>query len=162
MDPWKSSAYSRPDRVPTDKPQAAVGPTARTEAALRQALKNAIGGEEAYFTNPSGETVMINQALADHMMENPKMRWDGREAYFPFIPELITDPYEIWVNFARNEESGLYAVREKYVKSVQLDKKTTLGLVAETTNGLWTGMTYYRGSDSALSNLRQGRLLWGR
>lgn len=43
----------------------------------------------------------MGQGLLDHMVEKPA-RPDGREALFPFIRELIEDPAEIWVGFARS------------------------------------------------------------
>lgn len=161
-DPWMPSAYDRPDIVPADIPVADIGNDARTEAQLRAALRDAIGGDEAFFGSPAGDEVMVNQAIVDHMLEKPSERWDGREAYFPFIPELIENPYEIWISFARDAATGIYGIREKYIKVIELDKKITLGFVAETNNGIWSGFNFYRGGSTGLNNLRKGRLLYGR
>ncbi len=162
VDPWPFAAYNRPELVPADIPVANMGKTVKTEGELRAALRNAIGGDEAFYTNPAGETVLINHAIVDHMLEKPGLRWNGREAYFPFIPELIENPYEIWLNFAQNEATGQYAVREKYVKAIQLDRNKSAILIAETSNGLWTGLTFFSGRAGSLDALRMGRLLYGR
>lgn len=161
VDPWPYSAYKRPGKIPVDIPVAAAGQIAKNETQLRKALKDAIGGDEAFFTNPFGEKVVVNQALVDHMLKNKK-RWDGREAYFPFIPELIKSPYEIWINFAKNEATGQYGIREKYIKAIRLDKSRSLVFIAEASGGKWTGFTFFRGDVQDINNVRKGRLLWGR
>jgi hypothetical protein len=116
----------------------------------------------ASFADPTGEFVFVSQALVDHMLQLPGERWDGREAYFPFIPELIETPYEIWVNFAKNEESGRVAVRKKYVKTITLEKDQILGLYAESEDGLWVAGGFFRGGATGAGNLRKGKLLYGR
>jgi hypothetical protein len=95
------------------------------------------------------------------MLDNKKRR-DGREMFFPFIPELIETPYEIWVTFAKNELTGKVAVRRRYVKMLQTDKTRTMAFVAEVVNGTWTGFDFFRGTKTALKNLRKGSLIWGR
>ncbi len=102
----------------------------------------------------------ITQSLVDHMVSG--QRFDKREEFFPLIPELISDPAEIWINFARSDVSGRVALRRRYVKMVQVDKTRSIGLVADTQGGLWTGLTFFRGSKTALKNLRKGRLVFGR
>jgi hypothetical protein len=160
-DPWKYTAYNRPEEVSVDVPKASLGKIAKTEKELRDMLKKAIGGDEAYFVNPAGEKILVNQAIVDHMLKDKK-RWDGREAYFPFIPELIEKPYEVWVGFAKNEMTGQYGIREKYIKAIQLEKQRAIVFVAETSAGKWTGITFFRGDVKKVNAIRQGRLLWGR
>lgn len=89
-------------------------------------------------------------------------RLDGREQYFPFIKETIEDPYEIWTGFEENEATGQVHLRQRYVKMVELDKKRTLGLIAEVENGKWVGFDFFRGGKSGQKNLRRGLLVWGR
>ena len=88
--------------------QADLGPRAPKgdEEGLRKTLRTAVGGDEATFADPLGNRVNINQSIVDHMLEDPARRHDGREAYFPFIPEAIESPGEIWVGFARSEATG--------------------------------------------------------
>jgi hypothetical protein len=85
-----------------------------------------------------------------------------REAFFPFLRELVEEPAEIWLGFARHEESGRVAVRRRYVKMVALDKMRTIGLVADIDNGLWSGLTFLRGSASAHRPLRTGVRVFAR
>lgn len=162
VDPRGPESYGRPEIVPVDAPKALPIDIHRDdEEALRGLLRGAIGGDEDFFTNPFGERVLVTQAVVDHMLENTA-RIDGRQRYFSLIPEVIEDPYEIWVNFTRNTETGRYALRERYVKVVEIDKATVVTLVAETSGGIWTALTFFRGRPTGFGALRKGRLLWGR
>lgn len=125
------------------------------EAALRRALRDALGGDSAVLTDPTGARILLGQAIADHILEADK-RWDGREAFFPLLPELVESPSEIWVGFARSEESGRVAMRRRYVKLLDLGKAQTIALVADADGGMWSGMTFFRGGVSALNKLRTG------
>lgn len=138
-----------------------VGQT-KSEKELRQVFRDAIGGEEKTFRDPLGELVNVNQGIVDHMLEKPQSRLDGREQFFPLIPEVIEDPYEIWVGFARNESTGQVLVRKRYIKFIELDKKRTFGFIAEVKDGMWVGFDFFRGNLRATKNLRKGLLIWGR
>ncbi len=160
--PWGPEKYGRPS-VPIDAVKAALGPRVKAGdvPALKEVFRKAVGGDSVFLKDPTGEIVNVNQAITDHIAEKAS-RWDGREAYFPFIQELIEDPYEIWVNFARNEVSGRVAVRRRYVKMVQVEKKKTLGLWAEFQDGFWVSQDLFRGEVSGAKRLRQGRMVYGR
>jgi len=70
---------------------------------------------------------------------------------------LIERPYEIWVNFAKNETSGRVALRKKYVKAIKIGKNKVIGLYAEIQNGLWVSGDFFRGSLTGAMNVRKGR-----
>jgi len=161
LDAWGPEAYGRPEKIPTERSRAKLGKPAATEEGIRQALRDAIGGDEAAFTDAAGEKVMVTQAIVDHMVKASR-RLDGREAYFPFIPELIEDPYEIWVSFARSEVSGKVGVRKKYVKAIRIDRSRVIGMYAESWNGHWVSGNFFRGGLTGAGNLRKGRLLYGK
>ncbi len=145
-----------PGRLAPVTPRARLGPRAAGEDNLRGALRSAIGGDEAIFTDPIGGRVSVGQALVDHMLADAK-RLDGREIYFPLIPELIEDPAEIWAGFAASAVSGRVALRRRYVKLIDLGQKQTLGLVADLDGGNWSGFTFFRGAPTGeRSGLRSG------
>lgn len=164
LDPRGPAQFGRPARVSIDAPMAKLGKPAPKgdEAALRASLSEALGGESAELTDPTGTSVTVTQAIVDHVLEKPDSRWDGREAYFPLIPELIQKPYEIWINFAVSEVSGRVALRRRYVKVIELSRNQTLGMVAELEAGQWVSATYFRGKGTAAAGLRQGKLVYGR
>jgi SPP1 gp7 family putative phage head morphogenesis protein len=152
-----------PRPLPVDVPKAAPGPQAPPgdAARMRELLREAIGGDEKIFTDPTGDRVQVGQAIVDHILESPA-RQDGREGFFPLIPEVIQDPAEIWVGFARNEATGRVLLRRRYVKLIQLDKDRTIGIVADADGNQWSGLTFFRGNKAGAKLLRQGLLAWWR
>jgi len=166
--PWKDLCpgrpedYNRPPKMPVDAPKAKLGTRQRTEDGLREELRRSVGGDSVSIADPTGERTLITQGIVDHILAKPDTRWDGREEYFPFIRELLEEPYEIWVNFAKSEVSGRVGLRKKYVKTIRLDKDRVLGLYAEIQDGVWVSGDFFRGGSSAANNLRKGKLLYGR
>lgn len=150
-----------PGPLPVEATSTRPGRRARDESELRQALRSAIGGDEKVFADPTGERVHVSQALVDHMLQGV-LRRDGREVFFPFIPELIEDPAEIWVGFARDRDTGRVALRRRYAKLVDLGKNRTLGFVADVDGGEWSGLTFYPGEPKDLKKLRWGLRVFGK
>ena len=160
--PGKDFAFfGRGEEVPVDTPRAQKASRAHDRAALEKILNDAIGGENAVFVDPTGERIEVGRALVDHIMEKQSRR-DGREQYFPMIPEIVSDPYEVWVGFARNLRTGRVALRRRFVKIVSDDKDRTLGLVADAREDVWLGVTFFRGNKSYVNRMRTGFLVWGR
>jgi len=159
--PWEALSVpggNRPDApglLDAVKPKASLGARAQGEEGLRKALRDAIGGDEHIFTDPLGGRVSVGHALVDHMLADAK-RLDGREAYFPLIPELIETPAEIWAGFAKSTVSGRVSLRRRYVRLFDTGKDHVTGLVADLDGGYWSGMTFFRGDLRSLRNLRTG------
>ncbi len=161
IDPRGPYAYKLPEKLVPVEPEAKMGARAHTEEGVRQAMKDAIGGDEAAFNDPTGEQVLVNQALVDHMMETPS-RSDGREAFFPFIKQAVEKPSEIWVSFAESEATGKVVIRKKYVTALAIGKGKAVGMVVESQKGIWRALTFYPGDLKGLNSMRRGRLLWKR
>ncbi len=159
--PWEAmlapggNRPAAPGRLTAVAPQASLGPRAQDEAGLRRALRNAIGGDEKIFTDPIGGRVSVGQALVDHMMGD-RSRLDGREAYFPLLPELIETPAEIWAGFAVSSVSGRVSLRRRYVKLLDMGRNQTLGLIADLDGGYFSGITFFRGNARNVAALRAG------
>lgn len=158
----QASDFGRPARVPVDASRASLAPEARSPGEVYERLQAAIGGEQAFIKDPVGQMILVDRAVADHLVESTK-RIDGRERYFPFIREVIEDPFEVWASFAVNDLTGKVGLRRRYVKRLRIGdaKDSDLVLVAEAVGAVWTGVTFFRGSRS-LANARHGLLLWGR
>ena len=107
------------------------------------------------FEDPAGARVHVGQVIVDHMLEWPEPQ-DDRERFFPFIPELVGSPAEIWAGFARSAESGRVAFRRRYVKVVELDRDRAFAFVADSENGEWSGLTFICGDRRYLATLRSG------
>jgi hypothetical protein len=161
--------------IPVDTPVANVGPRIQRgdEQGLRAALRDAIGEDSVTMIDPLGGGVAVGQAIADHLVNFPP-RWEpSRTAFLPFIRELIEQPYEIWVTFARSKESGAIKLRRRYVKRIAPAGRG-LGLVADVVNnvlvggwpivpaGRWGAVTTFDGSNVAVGQLRRGYLMYRR
>lgn len=166
----RNSGFERlwaPGQVVPDPPDLeAVDPIGRvlpplaapTEDGLRRRLREALGDDERILSDPLGVPVAVTQAIVDHMLENER-RLDGRDRYFPLIPELVEKPQEIWIGFVR-DTGGRVHVRRRHVRLIREGKDRLIGLVAEVVRGDWVGLTFFRGSRSAINQVRQGRLVW--
>lgn len=149
-----------PDLEPVDPTANILAPLQTpTEEELRRRLRQAIGGDEVVLSDPLGSPVAITQAVVDHMLESPK-RLDGRDRYFPLIRELVEQPQEVWIGFARDEATGRVHVRRRHVRLVREAKGRIVGLVADAVRGDWMGLTFFRGGATAIKQVRQGRLVW--
>ena len=144
-----------PGRLVPARPAASPGPRVEGEAALRKALRDAIGGDKAVYADPLGDRVAVNQSLVGHMIGD-RTRRDGREVYWPFIPELIGEPAEIWAGFETNP-AGAVRLRRRYVKLFSSPVDGSVGLIADVDDGRWSGLTFVRGRQAdRMAGLRQG------
>ncbi|MEQ1890286.1 MAG: phage minor head protein [Alphaproteobacteria bacterium] len=155
-------------------PQAEIGPrvqiddidlskpedVALVQDRLGAVMNNVLGADEKILRDPVGGHVLIGKAIIDHMAEK-QGRLDGREAFFPLIPELIEDPQEIWIGFAASAASGRVLMRRRYVKLFSIGKQRGLALVADADNGAWSGLTFFRGDQRYLATLRTGLRIHG-
>lgn len=148
------------DLVAVDPDRTILAPLSTpSEVELRRRLREAIGGNEVVLADPLGAPVAITQAIVDHMLESQR-RLDGRDRYFPLIPELVERPQEVWIGFVRDTETGRVHVRRRHVRLVREAKNRLIGLVADVVRGDWVGLTFFRGGVSAINQVRQGRLIW--
>jgi SPP1 gp7 family putative phage head morphogenesis protein len=142
---------SRPSQttpLPAIMPRAGIGPRASDEAGLRATLRAVIGGDEKIFIDPAGGRAAVGQAIVDHMLEK-RDRQDGRETFFPLIPELIEHPQEIWTGFAKSAVSGRVLMRRRYISVFDLGQARTGQVVADFDNGAWSALTVFRGRAAA-------------
>ena len=141
--------------VPVDTPRAALGPEARSAGDLPRLWVDAVGGDAVSVEDAAGERVLVSRAFADAMGKA-----DGRERFFPLIPEVLRDPAEIRVGFLRNETTGQYVARRTYLKAFRLGRDGEIGIVAEAVNGVLTGLRIVE--PGALDAARAGHRAWAR
>jgi len=138
--------------VPLPKPPA-------DEEALRQMLRDVLGGETASFADPLGAILQVGQRVADHLLEKLEEN-RARAIYFPFIREVIERPQEIWVGFATNSVTGRVEMRRRYVRYVVLRKGKLLGLVSDVRGRELVALTFFVGSKPRDDRMRGGLLLY--
>jgi hypothetical protein len=149
--------HGRPARVPADTPKAGAGKALQGRDDIGRELERILGGKEKVFTLPDGSSVLVNaEILARHLPLD-------RASFLPFLPEVLEDPFEIWMEFMRHGATGKVALRKRLVKVVELSSNKALILIAESKGGRFVGWTFIpMGKERKLAALRKGKLVWGR
>ena len=152
---WRT--LNRPELLPLDAAKAKLAEKVSTPEALKPILRLTIQGEEAFFPTADGTAVLLTVSGMLHI--NP-----SRSPFVPFIPELLADPYEIWLSFEEHEATGRVELKKRYIKYIQIGSKGQgLYLVAQVVKGLLTGWTFVPASSrGVLNNQRSGKLIWSR
>lgn len=155
METWES--LGRPKKLPLDTPKAKLAEKVRDEESLRPIVEKMLGGQERLVTAADGGLVWLSADALMHIRP-------GRSVFVPLIPELLADPYEVWMCFEENELTGKVVLRKRYVKLIQVGpKEQPLYMVLQAEGGQLVGWTFVpASSQSALNNQRHGKLVWSR
>ena len=137
-------------------------PSAKTQDEAHDILRRVLGADERVFTDPTGHRVRVTQALVDHFWQNDDPAKMTRERFFGLIPDMIENPAEIWLSFARSNVTKQVFLRRRFVKFIKLDKNRSLIMVADETHGEWLGVTFFHGDRSGLKNGRVGMRVYNR
>lgn len=151
---WQSAG--RPAMVPVDKARAALGPKAADVQDVTRIVEKVIGGKDRIFTLPDGSRVLVDAAsLGGHI--DP-----ARASWLPFLPELLEDPFEVWLAFERHKGTGKVELRKRLIKVVKTDKGA-LTLSAQANKGRLEAWTFIPSDKpKQLERSRVGKLLYGR
>ena len=83
--------------------------------------------------------------------------------FIPYIPEIIKEPYEIWLVPMKHKASGRIKIRKRYIKVFKDSKNRYMLLVAESKGGIWEGYTVFPTNDPKyMDKVRNGELLYGK
>lgn len=147
----------RPEQVPIDRPKAKLGAAASSVAQLQAQIEAAIGAPEQAFKLPDGDPLLVDaEALSQHMPLD-------RAAFVTFLPELLSDPYEIWLSFEEHKGTGQVVLRKRLIKIIEDAKRRGLVLVAQSSGGKLEAWTLVPTDQLGyLQKQRVGRLIWGR
>lgn len=155
MDDRGPADFGRPAHIPVDSSPTAPLPASSSASELR-----AMSAQfEGAYTDPTGAVVEVTDEIVKHWLEDPKR--GGREKYLPFLKEIIEDPYEIWVGFARNELTGKVLLRRRYVKAIDIGGGKFVSVVFDALGGKWLSFNAFFGN-SLSKGQRAGWMLWGR
>lgn len=152
---WRTAG--RPQEVPLDAATARLARKADSPDELATIVRKVLGGEERYFDTPGGGVLLTVAGIAGHVAP-------GRSPWAPFIPEVLTDPFEVWMTLDQHEVTGRVELRKRYIKRVRAGERgQCLYLVATVLKGEFVGWTFVPASTvGVLSNQRVGKLLWAR
>ncbi|AZF88290.1 head morphogenesis protein [Meiothermus phage MMP7] len=130
---WQS--YGRPERLP---PRPAPGPLLPTvkeagEDGFTRALTEAWGNLPLYVQDPTGMTVILDDAFLRHLKP------DGRERFLSWLPDLVSDPEEVWLVPMRKVAGRAVAFRMYYIKLYRDERQRNVLFVGEFQKGVLVG-----------------------
>lgn len=152
---WRSSG--RPAEVPADHVSTPLGDRVETTKALTESLRKVIGGAQAVYRVPGIGDVMVDAvALGAHL--DPK-----RGQFLPLLPELLTNPFEVWMGFEQDQVTGKMALRKYVIRGFDLGHDTFAVMVAQAVRGVFEAWTLIPTSRASyIQNRRAGTLMFGR
>lgn len=140
LTPGDWMTYGLAERLAPAQPQASLGPKLTTTEATVAGLEEIIGGQEMVFSldaNGFRYDILVNaETLGGHLAKE-------RTPYLPFLPEVLTDPHEVWMTFERHKGTGKIILRQRIIKLLDLGAGKLLLVVAEAGDGwlqAWTMM----------------------
>lgn len=155
---WISAG--RPERIPADIARASAGKRCATAAEAAGELERILGGQEKAFTLKGlRNAVLVNaRSLSEHLDLS-------RSAFLPYLPETLTDPFEVWMTFERHKGTGKVELRTRFIKAVHVSAGTEKGMlvVAQAKSGVLEAWTMIPVSNlKYLGKQRRGALVWKR
>jgi len=155
---WEN--YGRPQKIPFDKTDIVPGKVLSTSSEIAAAIKKLIGGEEKIFFYPEGDytySMLVNaKSLSKHIDTN-------RSSFLSYLPEILKDPYEIWLSFEKHKATGKVVLRTRLIKGIKVKGEKALLVVFQSRNGFLESWTMIPSSDMKYINRQRfGRLIWKR
>lgn len=157
VDAHTAEDYGRPARVPLSPLPVPRGPRLNDTASVITAIKDALGGFHKVFDVHGTPVVMDAVTLGAHIAGDV-----GRTPYIPLLPDLLENPFEVWMVTQRNPETGALRTRLRIIKGYDIGHGRGLLLVADSQHTQfvsWTFVPMQRLRD--LENQRTGTLWFG-
>jgi SPP1 gp7 family putative phage head morphogenesis protein len=152
-------AYGRPGRIPTVPLPVPPLPTIKEAGAdgFRRALQASWGGPTIDVLDPTRTGVIVDERLLGYL------KHDGRERWLSLLPDLLADPFEVWLMPMRDTRGGRVVFRRRYIKAYQDARQRNLVLSADLQKGTWVGWTTFETDDlTYIDRQRRGFLRWPR
>lgn len=155
METWQS--LGRPEKPPVDTMRAKLAEKVDSPEALRPILEKMIGGQEDFFFTADGAPVLLSVDTLMHIQPR-------RSTFVPLIPELLSDPFEVWMDFEEHEATGRVELKKRYLKRVDTgERETGILMVVQVVKGQLAGWTFIPAERGKyLNNIRRGKLVWAR
>ncbi len=152
-------SYGRPRELPLDITQTSAVSPMQSKAEAEKYLQGILGGDETIFMAGADlkMPVLVNaRSLSEHIPLD-------RSAFLPFFPELIQEPYEVWLSFEKHKGTGKVVLRARFLKAIQLEKGRGLFMSAQTVRGMLEAWTFFTSKGwKYLESQRRGLLMFGR
>jgi len=163
---WTWQDYERLELVPTDHTKTGLDYSIpETKEGMEAALNQILAGKEKVFSFQSGDfgyNINVNaENLAKHIAEtDPK-----RAPYLSLLNETMQNPYEVWLSFEKNKNTGKVVLRQRIIKAVELggDKGKNLVMVINSVGNQMEAWTMFPSTGPTYINKqRVGTLIWKR
>jgi hypothetical protein len=155
---WES--YGRPKELPLDRTKVDLFDDSPNVLELSKSIRKVLGGEEKVFPVGDGDwrlPVLVNAETLAHHLEM------GRAPFISLLPELLQDPFEVWLAFERHKGTGKVALKTRIIKGVQIRDKRLLLVAQSNEKGMMEAWTFMPlPNEKYLNNQRQGRLIYAR
>ncbi len=148
---WRD--LGRPDRIPLAPAPVPLGPRFPDARATTQALKDLLGGDNRVFDVHDLPIALDADVIGPHL--DP-----ARSPYLPLLIDLLSDPFEVWVDMERAADTGIHRVRARLIKGYQLKHGRIVLLVADQRDGSFVGWTAFATGDRKYINRQRRGLLW--
>ena len=114
-------------------------------------------GQEDFFLTADGAPVLLSVDTLMHIQPR-------RSTFVPLIPELLSDPFEVWMDFEEHEATGRVELKKRYLKRVDTgERETGILMVVQVVKGQLAGWTFIPAERGKyLNNIRRGKLVWAR
>lgn len=150
--------YGRPALIPESEMPVETLPTIKEagQESFLLALEEAWGGRVITVQDPTGAGVILSEDLLRHV------KADGRERFLSLLPDVIANPFEVWLMPLRDVATGTIAFRTHYIKRYQDARNRNMLFVAEMQRGVWTGYTMLETEKpKSINKKRAGFLRYG-
>jgi len=153
--------YHRPDLVPLSETDIKPIPALKSASDAVQWLTDNIGADKV-FSVQQGD--FKHSLLLDAEYFGKHLEKDlNRSRFFPFIQDILSDPFEVWASFEKSVNNEKVVLRYRYIKAYKLEKNKAVLVVFDALKGVVTGHTYFQTNDMKyLNKQRYGTLLYGK
>ncbi len=154
LNPETWAEHGRPERIPLAEPRK-LGKRLTKDVDVISEIEKQIGGKSKLY-KPGNLPVMVNaEVMGKHI--DP-----ARAEYLPMLPDLLEDPYEVWLAFQQHRGTGQVVLRSRIIKAYNIGKGRVLLMVAQARNGQMEGWTFIPTRDlKYINRQRNGMLIYG-
>jgi len=147
--------FGRPEKMPLFTPPTNATLYPESGESMARRVRRVIGADTKTY-NVHGMPVTIDaQALGAHIAKDPK-----RAAHLPLLPDLLQDPWEVWINLYRDVQTGKYELRSRFIKAYALGDGQGLLAVAQAGRGFFEGWTFMSPRNLNYINRQRMGKLW--
>lgn len=162
LTPGNWETFGRPRDLPSLNASAKVGSRYTSNEAAVEGLEEILDGPEKVF-NFKGEDgfsndILVNAAsLIDHIDLN-------RTPWLPMLPEVLTDPQEVWLSFERHKGTGKVFLRQRIVRMMEGEgREKGMLVVVQAVNGMLEAWTIFPTSKgNYIRKQRKGMLIYAK